>query len=157
MPYKFKRDCPVCGKPELLWLATYRAISLEFIRHFYRISYFPVYIASLIKFDVITSSNPILVNRDVILGRCRVDVGSMWGWCEVDQRSRRGRCGEAEYCNADCTTWKLTLQDINTTSKELKTERDCNHRRLFRPFWGSSPWRNNQRKTLMKNIRALWF
>ena len=29
-----------------------------------------------------------------------------------------------EYCNADRTTWKLTLQDINTTPKELKTERD---------------------------------
>ena len=35
-----------------------------------------------------------------------------------------------EYYNADRTTWKLTffLQDINTTSKELKTERDCSHR-----------------------------
>ena len=27
---------------------------------------------------------------------------------------------------------------INTTPKELKTERDCSHRQLFRPFWGSS-------------------
>ena len=35
---------------------------------------------------------------------------------------------QAEYCNADRTTWKLTLQDINTTPKELKTERDCNLR-----------------------------
>ena len=35
-----------------------------------------------------------------------------------------------EYYNADRATWKLTffLQDINTTSKELKTERDCSHR-----------------------------
>ena len=33
----------------------------------------------------------------------------------------------AEYCNADHTTGKLTLQvDINATPKELKTERDCN-------------------------------
>ena len=56
------------------------------------------------KFDVIISSNPILVNRDVMLGRCRVDVGSMygrcrvdegtmWGRCRVDVRSMRGRCG----------------------------------------------------------------
>ena len=51
---------------------------------------------------------------------------------------------------------KLTLQDINTTPKELKTERDCSHRQLFHPFWGSSVWRNNQ-KALVKNIRALWF
>ena len=40
-----------------------------------------------------------------------------------------------EYCNADRTTWKLTLQDINATPKELKTERDCSHRQLFHPFW----------------------
>ena len=33
--------------------------------------------------------------------------------------------------NADRTTWKLTLQDINTTPKELKIERDCSHRQLF--------------------------
>ena len=32
---------------------------------------------------------------------------------------------QAEYCNADHTTWKLTLQDINTTPKEPKTARDC--------------------------------
>ena len=63
-----------------------RAIFLEFILHLYHtrtfnilkeISYFPVSIALLIKFDVIISSNPIIVNRDVMLGRCRVDVGSM--------------------------------------------------------------------------------
>ena len=30
------------------------------------LSYFPIYVALLIKFDVITSSNPILVNRDVM-------------------------------------------------------------------------------------------
>ena len=40
---------------------------------------------------------------------------------------------------------KLTLQDINTTPKKLKTERDCSHRQLFRPLWGSSVWLNNQR------------
>ena len=56
-------------------------------------SYFSVYIASLIKFDVIISSNPILVNRGVILGRCGVDVGSMWGRCRVDVGSMWGRCG----------------------------------------------------------------
>ena len=53
---------------------------------------------------------------------------------------------QGENCNADRTTWKLTLQDINTTPKELKTERDFSHRQLFRPFGGSSVWRNNQRK-----------
>ena len=47
---------------------------------------------------------------------------------------------------ADRITWKLTLQDINTTPKELKTERDCSPRQLFRPLWSSSVWRNNQRK-----------
>ena len=25
-------------------------------------------------------------------------------------------------------------------------KRDCSHRQLFRPLWGSSVWRNNQRK-----------
>ena len=44
---------------------------------------------------------------------------------------------QAEYCNADRTMWKLTLQGINTKPKELKTERDRNHRQLFRPLWGS--------------------
>ena len=34
---------------------------------------------------------------------------------------------------------------INTTPKEPKTERDCSHRQLFRPLWGLSVWRNNQR------------
>ena len=41
---------------------------------------------------------------------------------------------------------KLTLQDVNTTPKELKTERDCSHRVVQQP-----------EKALMKNIRALWF
>ena len=36
-----------------------------------------------------------------------------------------------EFYKADRTKWKLTLQDINTTPKELKTERDCSHRQLF--------------------------
>ena len=31
------------------------------------------------------------------------------------------------------------------TPKEPKTERDCSHRQLFRPLWGSSVWRNDQR------------
>ena len=34
--------------------------------------------------------------------------------------------------------WKLTLQDINTTPKEPKTERGRSRRQLFRPFRGSS-------------------
>ena len=71
---------------EKLWLATCRTIFLEFIRHLYHTrtfntvkerSHFPISIASLIKFDVIIGYNTILVNRDVMLGRCRVDVGSM--------------------------------------------------------------------------------
>ena len=41
---------------------------------------------------------------------------------------------------------KINPKDINTTPKDLKTERDCSHRQLFRPLWGSSVWRNNQRK-----------
>ena len=97
--------------------ATDRAISLEFMRHLYHtrtsnilklISYCPVYIASLIKFDVIISSNPILVSRDVILGQWRLDVGlmrrrcgvgvgsmkgSIWGRCGVDVGSMWGPCG----------------------------------------------------------------
>ena len=43
-----------------------------------------------------------------------------------------------EFCKADRTTWKLTLQDINTTPKEPKKERGRSRRQLFRPFWGSS-------------------
>ena len=69
---------------------------------------------------------------------------------------RFGLILQADYYNADRTTWKLTLHDINTTPKELKTERDCSHSQLFRPRWGSSVWRNNQ-KALVQNIRALWF
>ena len=42
-----------------------------------------------------------------------------------------------EFCKADRTSWKLTLQDINTTPKEPKTERDCNYRQLF-PYWKTS-------------------
>ena len=62
-----------------------------------------------------------------------------------------------EYCNADRTTWKLTLQDINTPPKELKTEGDCSRRQLFRPFWGSSAHGVTTKEAVMKNIRALWF
>ena len=29
-------------------------------------------------------SNTFLVNSDVILGRCRIGVGSMWGPCSAD-------------------------------------------------------------------------
>ena len=39
---------------------------------------------------------------------------------------------------------------FNTTPKELKTDRVCSHRELFRPLWGSSVWRNNQRKLWWK-------
>ena len=45
---------------------------------------------------------------------------------------------------------KINSKDINTTPKDLKTERDCSHRQLFRPLWGSSVWRNNQRKLWWK-------
>ena len=38
--------------------------------------------------------------------------------------------------------------------KELKTERDCSHRRLFRPLWGSSIWRNNQRSGSDEKLSA---
>ena len=38
-----------------------------------------------------------------------------------------------EFCKADRTTWKLTLQDINTTLKEPKTELVRSRRQLFRP------------------------
>ena len=46
------------------------------------------------------------------------------------------------------------LQDFNRTPKELKTERDCSHRQLFRPLWGSSVWRNNQRSGSDEKISA---
>ena len=77
----------VVTQGEQLWLATYRQSFLNLYCIFVtpepstyilmEMSYFPVSIASLIKFDVIVSSNPILVNRDVMLDRCRVDVGSV--------------------------------------------------------------------------------
>ena len=38
------------------------------------------------------------------------------------KRETRHKILQAEYCNADRTTGNLTLQDINTTPKELKTE-----------------------------------
>jgi len=61
-----------------------------------------------------------------------------------------------EFCKADCTTWKLTLQDINTTPKEPKTERGRSRRQLFRAFWGSSVRRNEQRGSAVK-YRTLCF
>ena len=54
------------------------------------------------------------------------------------------------HCNADRTTWKLTLQDINMTPKEPKTEQDHTHRQLFHYYCSSSVWRNNQRKLWWK-------
>ena len=47
-----------------------------------------------------------------------------------------------------------SIQDINATPKEPKTERDCSHRQLFRPLWGSSGWRNNQRSGSNEKISA---
>ena len=38
----------------------------------------------------------------------------------------------------------------DTERTPIKTEWDCSHRQLFRPFWGSSVWRNNQRKLWWK-------
>ena len=55
-----------------------------------------------------------------------------------------------EFCKADRTTWKLTLQDINTTPKELKTERGRSRKQLFRPFKGSSVRRNERRGSAVK-------
>ena len=49
---------------------------------------------------------------------------------------------------------QLTLQHINTTPKELKTERDCSLRQLFRPLWGSSVWRNNERSGSDEKLSA---
>ena len=46
---------------------------------------------------------------------------------------------------------------FNTTPKELKTDRVCSHRQLFRPLWGLSVWRNNQRKLWWKISAHLWF
>ena len=43
---------------------------------------------------------------------------------------------------------------MKTTPKELKTERDCSHRQLFRPLWSSSVWRNNQRSGSDEKLSA---
>ena len=73
--------------------------------------------------------------------------GSVRGerFCVIINRIVSTCTGNVDILNADRTTSKLTLQDINTTPKELKTERDCSHRQLFRPLWGPSVWPNNQR------------
>ena len=47
------------------------------------------------------------------------NVGSIKTW-SAKMKSRHIKFSQAEYCNADRTTWKLTLQDINTTPKETK-------------------------------------
>ena len=62
------------------------------------------------------------------------NVGSIKTWSAKMKRRHIKFCKQ-NTANADSTTWKLTLQDINTTLKELKTERDCSHRQLFRPLW----------------------
>ena len=51
-----------------------------------------------------------------------------------------------------CWSYYVTINSARHQHepKELKTERDCSHRQLFRPFWGSSVWRNNQRKLWRK-------
>ena len=61
-----------------------------------------------------------------------------------------------EFCKADRTTWKLTLQDINTTPKEPKTERGRSRRQQFRPFWGSLVRRNEQRGSAVKFPHTLF-
>ena len=57
---------------------------------------------------------------------------------------------DSKDCKADGTTWKLTLQDINTTPKEPKTERGRRRRQLFRHFCGSLVRRNEQRSSAEK-------
>ena len=49
----------------------------------------------------------------------------------------------------DHTTWKLTLQDINATPKEPKTERRRSRRQLFHSLWGTVR-RNEQRGSAVK-------
>ena len=66
-------------------------------------------------------------------------------WLTAPGSPRMNHC-----INADRTTWKLTLQDINTTPKEPKTEQDHTHRQLFRYYCSSSVWHNNQRKLWWK-------
>ena len=46
----------------------------------------------------------------------------------------------------------LTLQEINTTPKELKPERDCSHRQLFRPFWGLHLYTLRQPNNYIKRV-----
>ena len=54
---------------------------------------------------------------------------------------------QAEYCNANRTTWKLTF---NTSPKKLKTERDCSHIEQFRYYCSVSIWSNNRWKLWCK-------
>ena len=55
-----------------------------------------------------------------------------------------------EFCKAARATWILTLQGINMTPKEQKTERGRSRRRLFRHFCGSSIRLNKQRGSSVK-------
>ena len=61
----------------------------------------------------------------------------------------------SEYCNADRTMWKLTLQDINTTTNSKQSSivaiDSC-----FALF-GARKYGVTTQKTLVKNIHALWF
>ena len=64
-----------------------------------------------------------------------------------------------EFCNADRTTWDLTLQDITTTPAGPKTKRGCSRRQLFRHYCGSSGQRNNRqnREALLKRYLLTLF
>ena len=53
----------------------------------------------------------------------------------------------------DRTKRTLTLQDINTTPKELKTEQDCSHRQLFRCYCSSTVNGVTTRESSVKNCQ----
>ena len=60
-------------------------------------------------------------------------------FCFISQWMKRSKHGHIKFCKQNTTTLivlreKLTLQDINTTPQELKTERDCSHRQLSIDF-----------------------
>ena len=72
-----RRVILACHIPvNLFWIYT-ASLPHENLQHTEGKKLFSCLYSFLIKFDVITNSNAILVNRDVILGRRRVDVGSM--------------------------------------------------------------------------------
>ena len=77
------------------------------------------------------------IEKNKNAGKFRL-AGSWTGESEEDMKDYR----HTEFCKADRTTWKLTLQGINTTPKEPRTVRGLSRRRLFRPFGNSSVRRN---------------